>query len=108
MLMILIDAVTLVVLLKVVHDEDAGWLAAALLGLGAAVVTGIISLLLWPVIGLGALAVAGIVGAVGVGFAVALMYGLEVKRALMVGGIFMAVHIVCAVGLNLLLSTPGS
>jgi len=93
MLMILLDAVTLVFLLKLVHNEDVGFGTASIIGFGGAIGTSLLALALGMVLGLAGVLIAALIGAAIVGLIVAYMFGIEVKRAMMIGGIFMLVHI---------------
>jgi hypothetical protein len=103
MLLILVDAMTLIVMLQVVQGEDIGFGTAAIMALVAAIVTGLLAFGLGAAIGLPGVLLAGIIGAIGVGAAVSLMFGVEIKRAMMIGGVFVAVHLAFSVLLSLMM-----
>ncbi len=102
MLLILVDAMTLIVMLQVVQGEDIGFGTAAIMAFVAAIVTGVLALVLGALIGLPGVLLAGLLGAIGVGAAVSLMFGVEIKRALMIGGVFVAVHLAFSVLFSLM------
>jgi hypothetical protein len=95
MLPIIIDAVALIALLKVVSDEEVGFGAACLLS--------IVALALIAGIGFAGILAAAVIAAALFGLAVSAMYGVEIKRSLLIGGVFVVVHIATAVGLQMML-----
>jgi hypothetical protein len=104
-LAIAIDAVVLIVLLKVVNDDDIGFGAAILLALVASIGTTVLAIALGAVMGILGIVVAAVIAAAAVGAAVSALFGVEIKRSFLIGGIFMAVHIAVAVGFQLM-ATP--
>lgn len=103
MLQIIIDAVALIALLKVVSDEEVSFGAACLLSIVASIVTTILAIALIVVMGFAGILVAALIAAALFGMAVSAMYGVEIKRSLLIGGVFVVVHIATAVGLQMML-----
>lgn len=103
MLQIIIDAVALIALLKVVSDEEVSFGAASLLSIVASIVTTILAIALIVVMGFAGILVAALIAAALFGMAVSAMYGVEIKRSLLIGGVFVVVHIATAVGLQMML-----
>ena len=88
-----IEAGILMVLLQSLNDNDVDFLPAAGFALFASIVTSVLSVALVAACGeLLGLLLAGLAGAVVVGLAVALIFGGELKRSVMIGGIFVACH----------------
>ena len=56
------------------------------------------------VMGIAGIAVAAVISALALGVAVSALFGVEIKRAFMIGGIFMAVHIVAGIGIRVMFS----
>lgn len=102
--MIIIDAATLIILLQVVQEESMSFLTAAIISFVAAIGTGVLAMILLQAMGILGLIVAGLIGAAGVGVAVSALFGVEIKRAMLIGGIFVAVHIAASVTLQLMMS----
>ena len=100
MLLIALDAVVLMFLLKTVNDEDIGFFAAIILALVGAIGTSIVAALLVTALGFFGVIVAALVAAALLGVAVSALYGVEIKRSLMIGGIFTVVHIAASIGLQ--------
>jgi hypothetical protein len=93
MLGLLIDGLVLMVLLKVVADEEVNFVMALLLALVASIVTTVLSIALAAYFGWIGIVVAGILSAAAIAAAVSAMFGVEIKRALVVGVGFLLVHI---------------
>lgn len=103
MLGIAIDAVVLMVLLKAVNDEDVGFGTSFLVALAASIGTAVLAIALAAMIGVAGIVIAAVIAAAILGAAVSAMFGMEIKRAFLVGGLFMLVHIGVAVGFHLAL-----
>ncbi len=93
MIQILIDAAVLIFLLKVVNDDDIGLGTAALVAFVTAIATFAMAVGLIMVMGPAGLFVAAIVAAALLGLAIAMLFGVELKRAMAVAGAFMVVHL---------------
>ena len=104
MLMILIDAVTLIVLLQVVQEESVSFLTAAIIGFVASIVTFILVLALAAALGIIGLFLGALISAAGIGVVVSAMFGVEIKRAMIIGVVFMIVHIGASLMLNAMMS----
>ncbi|MEM7455591.1 MAG: hypothetical protein AAF456_14655 [Planctomycetota bacterium] len=105
MLMILIDAVVLMVLLKMVSDDDIEFVTALVIGFVTAIATTALAMALGSFLGIAGLILAGVIAAVGLGIAVSSFFGVEIKRAMLIGLIFMIVHIGISLGINLALAS---
>lgn len=104
MVQVLIDAVVLVFLLKVVNDDDIGFGTAALLALFTSILAFALALFLFGVMGPWGVVVAALIVAGALGFAIAALFGVELKRALGVAAAFMVIHVGVSLGLRYLLS----
>lgn len=94
LLNIVINAVILMVAIKAFTDEDVGFGSSAILGIGASIIAVLLLFGLANVIGgIPALIVASIITAALIGVAVSAMYGIEIKRSMLVGVIFMVANI---------------
>lgn len=100
MLMILIDAFVLMALLKLVSDEDIGFGTAVLVGLLAAL--GVFSLViaLGMLLGLVGVLLAVVLGAAGLGVAISAMFGIEIKRSIAIGVIFLVLHVAISAAIS--------
>ena len=105
MLGIALDAVVLMFLLKTVNDDDVGFGTAILVALAAAIATPVLGFALGLVLGVAGAYLAVLIAAALLGVAVSALFDVEVKRAFIIGGIFMAVHIGFAVGINSMMRT---
>jgi hypothetical protein len=94
MLMILIDAVILIGLLSVFQEEELSMGFAAVIAIVTAIVTAALVYGLVYALGEMGLYLGLILAAVLLGVALSALYGMELKRAIMVAVIFMAVHAV--------------
>lgn len=99
--MILIDTLILVGLLKAINDEEIEFLTAALIALVTSIGTTALAVALVGAMGIWGIVVAGVVAAAALGLAVSSLFGVEIKRSLLIGGIFMVAHIGISLGLNL-------
>lgn len=100
MVQILIDATVLIFLLKIVNDDDVGFGAAALLSFCTSIAAFALSIGLISAIGPAGLIVAVAIVAIALGMAVAILFGVELKRAMLVGMLFMALHVLVGMGLR--------
>ena len=105
MLMILIDAVTLIVLLQVVQEESVSFLTAAIIGFVASIITFLLVLALSIALGIFGIFLGALIAAAGVGAVVSAMFGVEIKRAMIIGVVFMIVHIGASLMLNAMISS---
>jgi hypothetical protein len=93
MIGIAIDAAVLILLIKSISDDDVSWGFPVLISIVAAIAVSVLAMWLVPMMGLlGLIIAANIVGLL-VGLAVSALYGTEIKRSFMVGGIFVLVHL---------------
>ena len=88
MLMILIDTLVLMVLLKAVNDENVEFVSAIIVAVITAITTAALATALSLVIGIWGVVLAGILAAVGLGLAVSTLFGVEIKRSMLIGAIF--------------------
>lgn len=102
-LRVLIDAAVLIVLRKALSDEELEWITAAVIAFVAAVATGLLAFGLGSLLGLIGLVAAVVIVAVGLGAAVSLLFGVEIKRSLLIGAVFVVVDLVVTVGLTLMM-----
>ncbi len=105
MLGIAIDALVLMVLLKTINDEDIGFGMSIVVALVASVGTTVLAIGLAAVMGIAGIAVAAIIAAALLGVAVSALFGVEIKRSFLIGGIFMLVHIGVGIGFQLMLQS---
>ena len=106
MLQILIDAAVLIMMLKAISDEDVGLGKACAISFITAVGTMLLAFGLGAVLG-GLLGVflAALIAAVLLGLALSALLGAEIKRSMLVAGVFMLVHIGTTVAFQLLLTS---
>ncbi|MCA9006761.1 MAG: hypothetical protein KDA70_15915 [Planctomycetaceae bacterium] len=102
MIVVLLDAVALILILKIMDDADVSLLTAVLVSLGAAIGTNLLVFALAMAIGLSGILVAAAIGAALVGVLVSALFGIEIKRSFTIGGIFMLVHLSISFGLGML------
>jgi len=103
MIGLLIDAVVLVFLLQIMNQEDIGFGTAVIVALVTSIGSSLLALGLILVMGTAGIFVAAAIAAVLVGLALAALFGMEVKRAMSIGALFMVAHIGVALGLQMLL-----
>lgn len=99
-----IEAFILMGLLQMISKEEIGFGMAMLVGFGASLFTGIVGSVLITLLGIFGLIPAAAIGAAGVGCAVSALYGIEIKRAFLIGAIFLVVHIVLGFTIELVFS----
>lgn len=102
MLGIAIDAFVLMVLLKTINGEDIGFGTSIVVALVASIGATLLAIGLAAVMGIAGIAVAAIIAASLLGVAVSAMFGVEIKRSFLIGGIFMVVHIGVGIGFQLM------
>jgi hypothetical protein len=100
---IAIDALVLMVLLKAISDEDVDFRTAALVAVVAAIGTTALAWGLALAFGLAGVFVAAIVATVALGVAISAMFGAEIKRAFLIGVLFMVIHVGMSLGFPLML-----
>lgn len=100
MLMIFLDALVLMALIKGINDDEVNLVTAMIIGVVAAVGTSVLAFALVSAMGLTGIFLAGIIAAGALGIAVSAMYGVEIKRSMMIGLIFMVFHIGSRLGLH--------
>jgi hypothetical protein len=100
MLLLLIDAGVLMLLLKSINDDDIGFGAAIVTALVTAIATTALAMGLITVIGPWGILVAALLAAALLGVAVSAMFGVEIKRSILIGVIFVVVHIAASFGLQ--------
>ncbi len=103
MIGIVIDALILIALLKWLTDADVGLLGAILVSLGTAIGTAVLAYGLVGYMGAMAVLPAAAVASALLGVALAAIYGIDLKRAMLIGGAFMVAHIAISFGLAFLL-----
>ncbi|MFN0050792.1 MAG: hypothetical protein ACKV0T_01285 [Planctomycetales bacterium] len=102
MLGILIDAVVLIVLLNVISDEEMGLGKACLIAFVASVGTWLLAFGLGLALGIAGVVIAASLAAGLLGVAVSAMFGVEIKRAMAIGGIFIVIHFAVGFGFGLI------
>lgn len=102
---IVIDAVILMVILMFAGERDIGFFRAAFAALVWAVGTTLLSFALGAMLGIIGVLVAAVIGAALLGLAVSIIFGVALKRALIIAGIFLLVHIGVYVAAMFLLRT---
>lgn len=90
---IILDALILVGVLSAIEGEEVNFLSAFCVAFVAAIGTSLIAIALAAAIGIAGVFVATIIGAVGVGLGVSLVFGVEIKKAMLIGGIFAVARI---------------
>lgn len=100
MLGILLDAAVLMFLLKVINEDEIGFGTSVIVAVIASVGTTLLAIGLSLLIGIAGVAVAAVIAALLLGVAVAALFGVEIKRSFLIGGLFMLVHMGVALGLH--------
>lgn len=107
MLLIAIDAVVLIGLLKSISDEDLPFSTAFIIALIASIGTSILAFMFVSAMGLAGVFVAVGIAAALLGLTVSAICGVEIKRSFLIGAIFVVVHVVTAVGMQMMLRPNG-
>lgn len=102
MLIIALDAVVLMALLKSFTDEEVGIGKALVVALLTSIAGGVLSFALASALGLVGALLGIVITGVLLGFAVSWLFGVVLTRSFMIAGIFMLVHIIASVGLQVL------
>ena len=103
MLLLALDAIVLILLLKGLSDEEIGFGSAFVAALLAAIGTSVLASILMEILGLSGVAVAVVIAAGILGAALSSVYGVELKRSFLIGGIFILVHLAIRIGFHLAL-----
>lgn len=93
MLSLIIDAIVLIALLKIFNDDDVGFGSAFAVALVTAIVTAVLAIGLSSVMGFAGTIVAGVTVAIVLAIAVSVLYGIEFKKAFLIGQAFMLAHV---------------
>ena len=104
MLTILADGVIFMAVLKIVNNEEVDFLTSLAVGFVAALVAGLLAAGLAAVMGIAGAVLALIIVGLLLGLAVSAMFGTEIKRSFLVGGLFILIHCAVTIGLELLLT----
>ncbi|QDT40169.1 hypothetical protein Pan241w_02250 [Gimesia alba] len=102
MIVVLLDAVALILLLKIMDDADVSLFTAFFVALGASIGTMALAFGLGMLIGVAGIAVAAVIVVALLGVVISALFGIEIKRSFLIGGIFMFIHIGISIGLQLL------
>lgn len=102
MITVLLDAVALIIILKVMDDADVSLFTAFFLALGASIVTLILALGLGALIGVAGVLIAAVIMVGLLGVAISALFGIEIKRSFLMSGIFMFFHLCISFGLSML------
>lgn len=105
MIGIAIDALVLIFLLQAITDKDVGFNSALVGAVVASLGTSALAWILAAWLGIAGLVIAAIISAALVSVFVSMMFSVVFKRSLIIGGIFMAVHIGVNFGLQLMFPT---
>ena len=100
-----IDAVVLIFLLQTINQDNIGLGTALIVALVAAVGTSVLAIGLVALMGTAGLFVAAILAALLLGVAISALFGVEIKRSFLIGGLFMLVHMGVAVAFQMLLGS---
>jgi hypothetical protein len=102
MIEIAVEALLLIVLLKTISNEDISFGGAFLIALVTCVATALLAIALSVAIGFAGVFVAALIVALVLGAVLSALFGVEIKRACLIGGIFTVVRIALAIGLSVL------
>ena len=105
---IILDTLILVAVLSAVEGEEVNFMSAFVIALVTSIVTGLIAFGLTLAIGIAGVFVATLIGAVGVGIGVSAVFGVEIKKAMMIGGIFAVARIFVYFMLAMMFSAGGA
>lgn len=104
MIGVAIDAVILIVLMKTLSDAEVGIGGMILTAILTSIGTLALALALASVMGVAGVFVAALLAAVGLGLALSRFYGIDVRRAFLIGGTFMVAHIAVGIAFQMLLA----
>jgi hypothetical protein len=102
MLSAVIEAAILIVLLKALSGEDISFGGACLIAFVSSVATTLLAMALTLAMGPAGFFVAALIAAAVLGAVLSALFGVEIKRACVIGGIFTVVHIAIGIGLSLI------
>lgn len=105
MLVLLLEAVLLISLLKMMVDEEISLLGAAGIALLTSIATTLLAMALITQIGIAGLFIAVAVSCGALGAALSAMFGIEIKRAFLIAGIFLAGDLAIRLCLAILMGT---
>lgn len=105
---ILINAVILIALIKVVGNRETDFLTAGILAFVASVAGFGLAIGLGMVLGIVGIVLAAVLVAGGVGLAVSSLFGIELNRALAIGGLFLVANIGISIALQTMMQTAPS
>ena len=100
----LIDTGILVFLLSVINEDQISFGVAFLVAIVTSIGTGILAAILGSVMGLVGVLLAAVIAAALLGVAVAALFGVEMKRAMLIGSLFIGLHICVALGIQVMIS----
>jgi hypothetical protein len=103
MLGVLIDAAVLIGLLKLINDDDMDLRTAFIVALVASLGVWVLALGLGYLIGFAGVVLAALLAAAILGASLSYMFGMEIKRALIVAACFVVVSVGARIGLQLML-----
>ena len=98
---IIIDTLVLIAVLSAMEGEEVDFMSAFIIALVTSIVTGVIGIGLVMAIGIAGVFIASLIGAIGVGIGVSAMFGVEIKKAILIGVIFAVARIVVYLILSL-------
>lgn len=102
MIAIILDAVVFIIILKVMDDADVSLFTAFFVALGASILTVILALGLGALIGVAGILIAAVIMVGLLGVLISALFGIEIKRSFIMGGIFMLMHLCISYGLSML------
>lgn len=108
MIAIILDAIILAALLKWLSDAEPGMLGVVALSLGTAVVSALLASMCIPSMGLAGVFVGIALGSAGLGIALSMFYGVDLRRCFLIAGVYMVLSIAVNIGVNLLMSAATS
>jgi hypothetical protein len=92
-------------LLKTINEEDVGFGTAFLVSFVTAIGATVLAIGLVSLMGMAGIVVAALLAAAILGVAVSALFGMEIKRAFLVAGIFVVAHVAVSAGVNMMLSS---
>ena len=105
---IILDTIILSAVLSAVEGEEVNFVSAFVIALITSIATGLIAFGLVLVIGIAGVFVATLIGAVGVGIGVSAVFGIEIKKAILIGGLFAVARIIVYFLLAMIFSSSGA
>ncbi|MFO7904094.1 MAG: hypothetical protein R6U98_15630 [Pirellulaceae bacterium] len=105
MLAILADAVIFMAVLKIVNNEEVEFLTSLIVAFVAAIVANLLVIGLATLMGVAGAILGLIIVGVLLGIAVSAMFGTEIKRSFLAGGLFILVHFAVSIGFQQMLGS---